>query len=96
MQSREFDVVTGGIWLYRINNIAWLLRHCPVFAIPGFGRAVHDVILTKEEVDGLMAGLLVSESAPTGWTHLSQWISRHAHLWGMCYASELNRHFREK
>ena len=148
-----------------INNIAWLLRHFPVFAIPGsgeyrlqpvfvvdvaemaasacktngntvidavgpetytfqelvqliagkvgsrakilhlrpsvalflsrlVGKVVHDVVLTKDEVEGLMAGLLVSQNAPTGRTRLSQWASRHAHLLGMRYASELNRHFR--
>jgi uncharacterized protein YbjT (DUF2867 family) len=147
-----------------INNIAWLLRHCPVFAIPGsgdyrlqpvfvvdvaemavaagvergntvvdavgpeiytfrelvqliagkicnhawilhvrpglavflsqlVGRAVHDVVLTQEEVQGLMAGLLVSEHKPTGRTRLSEWMNRHAHLLGMHYASELRRHY---
>jgi NADH dehydrogenase len=150
-----------------INNIAWLLRHCPVFVIPGsgdyrlqpvfvvdvaemavaagretgnlvmdavgpeiftfqglveliaaqvgsrakilhvppalalllsrlVGRAVRDVVLTKEEVQGLMAGLLVSKDPPTGRTRLSEWANRHAHLLGRHYASELNRHFRRK
>jgi NADH dehydrogenase len=59
------------------------------------GWAVHDVVLTREEVEGLMAGLLVSKGEPTGRTRLSEWLSRHAHLLGMRYASELNRHFRE-
>jgi NADH dehydrogenase len=148
-----------------INNIAWLLRHCPVFAIPGsgeyrlqpvyvvdlaemavaagreagnlvmdavgpetyafqelvqliasnvgsrakivhlhpsvalflsrlVGRAVHDVVLTQEEVEGLMAGLLVSKNEPAGRTRLSDWVIRHAHLLGKHYASELNRHFQ--
>ena len=147
-----------------INNIAWLLRHCPVFAIPGsgeyrlqpvfvvdvaemavaagkengnrvvdavgpeiytfnelvkliagkvgsrarivhlppsvalflsrlVGRVLRDVLLTKEEVEGLMAGLLVSQAQPTGRTRLSEWASRHAHLLGLRYASELQRHF---
>jgi NADH dehydrogenase len=149
-----------------INNIAWLLRHLPAFAIPGsgdyplqpvyvvdvaemavaagkectntvrdavgpeiytfeqltrliagkvgsrsrivhmppaialflsrlVGRIVHDVLLTRDEVDGLMAGLLVSKNEPTCRTRLSEWASRHAHLLGMRYASELTRHFRE-
>jgi NADH dehydrogenase len=147
-----------------INNIAWLLRRCPVFAIPGegdyklqpvyvvdvaemaveagkqsgnllmdavgpetysfqdmvqliaaavgsrakilhlppslallasclVGKAVHDVVLTREELDGLMAGLLVSKAQPTGHTRLSDWASRHGHLLGRHYASELQRHF---
>jgi uncharacterized protein YbjT (DUF2867 family) len=148
-----------------INNIAWLLRHLPVFAIPGagdyrlqpvyvvdlaemaaaagqesgkivldavgpeiysfqelvqliarsvgsrarvvhlpptvalglsrlVGLVVHDVVLTQEEVEGLMAGLLVSQAEPTGRTRLSEWVNRHAHLLGVHYASELNRHYR--
>lgn len=149
-----------------INNIAWLLRHCPIFALPGsgeyrlqpvfvvdvaelavaaskesrnsvidavgpeiytfqklaqliaekvgshaklvhmppstalllsrvVGRFVHDVILTKEEIQGLMAELLVSEAQPTCRTRFSEWAIRHAHLLGLRYASELNRHFRD-
>jgi len=148
-----------------INNIAWLLRHYPLFAIPGsggyrlqpvfvvdvaemavaagkdtgnivldavgpeiytfqelvqlvagkvgsrarilhlrpacalflsrlVGHAVHDVVLTQEEVVGLMAGLLVSAHQPTGRTRLSEWMNRHAHLLGVRYTSELRRHYR--
>ena len=58
------------------------------------GIAVQDVVLTRDEVKGLMAGLLVSKSAPTGRTRLSEWLGRHAHPLGRRYASELNRHFR--
>jgi NADH dehydrogenase len=58
------------------------------------GIAVRDVVLTQDEMKGLMAGLLVSKSAPTGRTRLSEWASRHAHLLGRRYASELDRHFR--
>ena len=58
------------------------------------GRAVHDVVLTREEVKGLMAGLLISPDAPTGRTRLSDWLARHAHLLGRRYASELERHYR--
>jgi uncharacterized protein YbjT (DUF2867 family) len=148
-----------------INNIAWLLRHFPAFAIPGdgeyrlqpvyvvdvaelavaagrdsanlvmdavgpevysfrelvgliancvgsrarlvhvppsvalflsqvVGRFLHDVVLTREEVEGLMADLLVSRSSPRCTTRLSEWSSRHAHLLGLGYLSELSRHFR--
>jgi uncharacterized protein YbjT (DUF2867 family) len=58
------------------------------------GQFVHDIVLTKEEVNGLMAGLLVSNDPPTCRTRLSEWSSRHAHLLGAHYASELSRHFR--
>ncbi len=148
-----------------INNIAWLLRRFPVFAVPGTGdyrlqpifvedmaeivvragqqdenlvidavgpevftfnelvrliagtvssraRIVHvppglalflsrligyivqDVVLTRDEVAGLMAGLLVSEQPPTGHTRLSDWLAENANRVGAKYASELNRHYR--
>ncbi|HXH51099.1 MAG TPA: NAD(P)H-binding protein [Terriglobia bacterium] len=148
-----------------INNIAWMVRHFPVFAVPGSGEyqlqpifvedlaqiaidaarsqenvivdavgpetysfnglvqliartlgrnirvshvtpalayvltrllglAVHDVILTKEEIDGLMANLLVSHRPPLGKTQLSVWLEQNAARVGRRYASELDRHFR--
>jgi len=147
-----------------ISNIAWFLRHYPVFAIPGdgnyslqpvyvvdvaelavaagggtgnktldavgpevytfqklveflaaqvgstarivhlgrsltlmlarfLGYAVNDVVLTQEEIAGLMANLLISKSEPTGRTRFSDWARRHAHLLGKQYASELRRHY---
>ena len=38
------------------------------------GLLLRDVILTKDEIRGLMAGLLVSEDQPTGDTRLSEWL----------------------
>jgi NADH dehydrogenase len=148
-----------------INNIAWLLRRFPVFAVPGNGEyrvqpvfvkdvadmavkaarevedtirdavgpetytfdglvrlirrrigsragiihvpprpalflsrlvgyLVRDVVLTRDEVAGLMAGLLVSSQPPTGQTRLSDWLEQNAASVGSAYASELNRHYR--
>jgi NADH dehydrogenase len=147
-----------------INNIAWLLRHFPIFGIPGngqyrlqpvyvddlaalavesiyrddnstsdavgpdvltfeemvrlIGRAVGrnrplvhlpprlalaaaqflgvfvgDVMLTPEEVDGLMAGLLVSNEPPRCTTRLADWLAANRESVGISYASELKRHF---
>ncbi len=148
-----------------INNIAWLLRRFPIFAVPGAGdykiqpmfvedvaelaaglgegdrnivvdavgpevytfdalvrliaktlrsraRIVHlppglalflsrivgvlvgDVVLTREEVDGLTANLLVSSQPPTGRTRLSEWLAQHAAGVGARYASEVRKHYR--
>ena len=148
-----------------INNIAWFVRHFPVFAVPGSGKYrlqpvfvedvaeiavnaaaqeqnavldavgpevytfdelinliakvlrrsvtlvhlnpsiallssklvglfVHDVILTRDEVAGLMANLLISSEPPRGQTRLSEWIEQNANHLGAQYASELKRHFR--
>lgn len=58
------------------------------------GYAVNDVILTRDEVAGLMANLLVSDGPPTGETRLGDWLDENAESVGTKYASELNRHYR--
>ncbi|HUJ31286.1 MAG TPA: NAD(P)H-binding protein [Candidatus Acidoferrum sp.] len=147
-----------------INNIAWLLRRLPLFAVPGDGEyrlqpvfvedvselaicaaweegdsirdavgpeifsfneivgliaqdvgsrarllhvppaaalalsrilgwLVRDRILTREEIEGLMAGLLVSSAPPTGRTRFSEWLGANAKALGASYASEIARHY---
>ena len=58
------------------------------------GHLVKDVVLTREEVIGLMADTLVTESAPTGTTRLSTWLEQNSAKVGSRYASELGRHYR--
>lgn len=53
-----------------------------------------DVILTRDEISGLMANLLISAQPPTAPTRLSDWLAAHAHEVGARYASELSRHYR--
>ena len=148
-----------------INNIAWLLRHFPVFPIFGSGEyclqpiyvedmadlvinagqqegnlvldaagpdiftfeelvrliadklhrrvmiihanpglafyaaklvepVVGDVLITRDEIAGLMANLLISQKPPTGHTHLGNWLEQNVDSVGKKYASELNRHYR--
>ncbi|MDH5507267.1 MAG: NAD(P)H-binding protein [Anaerolineae bacterium] len=150
-----------------INNIAWLLRRFPLFAIPGDGkyrlqpiyvedlaalavqagaahenqiiqaigpetftfndlvgmlaavvgsraRLVHlppslaywlsklvgvvvgDVILTREEVLGLMDNLLVAEAPPAGHTRLSESAAQNSATLGTRYAHEIKRHYKLK
>ena len=55
------------------------------------GAFVGDVMLTHEEIDGLMAGLLCTQSPPAGSTRLTEWISAHAEGLGRHYTSELAR-----
>ncbi len=55
------------------------------------GKMVGDVIVTKPEIDGLMAGLLHTDSPPTGTTRLTDWAQEHADDLGRRYASELGR-----
>jgi NADH dehydrogenase len=55
------------------------------------GALVNDVMITREEIEGLMAGLLYVDASPTGTTRLSTWLSQHAASLGWRYASELAR-----
>ncbi|HEX7425183.1 MAG TPA: NAD(P)H-binding protein [Terriglobales bacterium] len=57
------------------------------------GRIVGDVVLTKEEITGLMDNLLVSSQRPLGRTSLRQWLTENAQSVGLRYASELKRHY---
>jgi uncharacterized protein YbjT (DUF2867 family) len=157
--------VIFGIEDILINNIAWFVRHFPVFAIPGSGRyqlqpifvedlaelaansgqqednlvldavgpeifafedlareiaaavgsnpkfihvnpgvalqmlrlvgpMVGDVVLTREEIEGLMADLLLSKQPATGRTRFSAWLAENAIVLGSRYVSELRRHYR--
>jgi uncharacterized protein YbjT (DUF2867 family) len=52
---------------------------------------VGDVIITREEIDGLMANLLYVDAPPAGATKLSEWTSNHAATLGRRYTSELVR-----
>jgi NADH dehydrogenase len=58
------------------------------------GRLLKDVILTPEELSGLMDEHLVSSEPPRGHRRIEDWLLRDADALGMSYASELNRHFR--
>lgn len=55
------------------------------------GRAVGDVFITREEIGGLMAGLLHVDAPPAGATRLTEWARAHADTLGRRYASELAR-----
>lgn len=55
---------------------------------------VRDVVLTPEEVDGLMAGLLVSKEPPRGKTSLAGWLEANQDRVGAKYASEIRKHYQ--
>jgi uncharacterized protein YbjT (DUF2867 family) len=146
-----------------VNNIAWFLRHFPVFAMPASGRyrlqpvtlhdtgeviaeaaqgtdnvtldaagpevmtfeelvmqigaavgrkprivhlpsaaslalislvgkALGEVILSREELEGLTTEMLVSHEAPRGTENVGKWLLEHGPQLGVTYASELRRH----
>jgi NADH dehydrogenase len=55
------------------------------------GWWLEDVVITRDEIAGLMAGLLCVESPPAGTVRLSEWARQHADQLGRRYASELKR-----
>jgi NADH dehydrogenase len=55
------------------------------------GRIVDDVIVTREEIAGLMADLLYVDSPPAGDMRLTEWAARHKDTLGLHYTSELAR-----
>ncbi len=58
------------------------------------GYLVRDVVLTRDEIDGLMQELLVTQGPATGQTRLSEWLVHDAGTLGAGYSSELSRHYR--
>lgn len=57
-------------------------------------RALHDVVLTKDEYHAMSDGLADTEGPSTAPTAISDWIADHGATLGIDYANELDRHFR--
>jgi NADH dehydrogenase len=55
------------------------------------GRLVGDVLITRDEIRGLMAGLLYVDAPPAGTARLTDWARSHASELGRHYANELAR-----
>jgi uncharacterized protein YbjT (DUF2867 family) len=64
-----------------------------ILAGRAIGLFVRDVILTRDELDGLMQELLVSQEPPRGRRRIDDWLLQVSDTIGRTYASELNRHF---
>ena len=57
------------------------------------GSVLGDIVLTREEILGLMGGLLVSRASPRGKIAFSEWLEEAGPVLGRRYASELARHY---
>jgi len=73
---------------------------CPIICVsPGLGYwscqmlglLVRDVIITREEIRGLMENRLWVEAPALGTTRLTEWIAEHRHTLGRRYTSEIAR-----
>jgi uncharacterized protein YbjT (DUF2867 family) len=79
-----------------VGSRSWITR-APPWVTLAVGRlaglALRDVILTRDELDALIAGLLVSNEPPQGRDRFDEWISENATRVGRRYTSELARNF---
>ncbi len=101
--NRVINAIGPETFTYRtlVETIGRAIGHPrPIVSIPprlGYavgrfvGRIVGDVVITKPEIEGLMAGLLHVDAPPAGSTALSQWAAQHASRLGIRYASEMGR-----
>lgn len=102
-ENRVIDAIGPETFSYRglVEAIGRIIgRPRPIVPIPpsvGFGVAsvmgkfVGDVVLTRDEIEGLMSNLLYTKSRPSGETRLTEWTRRHRSDLGRRYASELAR-----
>ena len=58
------------------------------------GLLLRDVVLNRDEADGQMAGLLTSDSVPTGATMPSDWLTDNADALERRYVFGLQRNYR--
>jgi uncharacterized protein YbjT (DUF2867 family) len=80
-----------------IGRRPWLIHLPPAFTVMAgnvIGAYLRDTILTREEVQGLMDGLLVSKEPARGKRHIDDWLLANSTRLGARYSSELDRHFR--
>ncbi len=102
-ENRIIDAVGPETFTYRelVRTVADIIGvHRPIVSVPPstahaagwlIGKIVGDVLITRDEIDGLMRGLLCTNSPPTGISRLTDWARQHAHDLGVHYASELAR-----
>jgi NADH dehydrogenase len=79
-----------------VGSRAWIRHASPAVTLAAgrvAGLALRDVLLTRDELGALMAGLLVSSEPPQGRDRFDEWIAENAATVGRRYASELRRNF---
>jgi NADH dehydrogenase len=80
---------TTGARALVVNVPAWIMR----LGARALSLLVRDVVLTADEIEGLMAGLLVSHAPALGEIGLTRWLEDAGASIGGRYANELQRHF---
>lgn len=97
------DAIGPETFTYRelVETIGKIIgKQRPIISIPpavGYafgllvGKFVGDVTITNDEIKGLMANLLCTNSPPVGKTRLTEWAMKHSATLGIRYRSELVR-----
>ena len=74
------------------------IRHSPMTVALGAARVagvfLRDVVVTRDELEALGAGLLVSHEPPFGKERFDIWLTENANELGRRYSSELTRNLR--
>ena len=103
MDNAIVDAIGPETFTYRslVEAVGKIIdKRRPVVSVPPWlgytvgwmmGRLLRDVLITREEIAGLMANLLYTESEPAGATKLTDWAREHAATLGHHYTSELAR-----
>ncbi|MGE5141324.1 MAG: SDR family oxidoreductase, partial [Rudaea sp.] len=102
-ENRTIDAIGPETFTYRqlVAAIGEAIGvHRPIIPVPpwlgyfagwSIGKLMGDVTVTWPEVQGLMAGLLYTESPPAGQTRLTNWMGENRSTLGVHYASEMAR-----
>lgn len=97
------DAIGPETYTYRelVKTVADAIsRPRPILSIPSalglavakvVGSIVKDVVITREEIDGLRQNRLFTQSPPAAPTSLAQWARENASTLGLYYSSELAR-----
>ncbi len=79
-----------------VGSRSWIV-HVPTaasfLAASAIGVGVRDVVVTRDELEGLMANLVTTNGPATGTRLLSEWLTENANRVGRRYASEVSRHY---
>ncbi len=104
--GKENEVIQAiGPETFTYRGLAETIRHAigvrrPIVSVPPLlaylggrivGLLVRDVVLTRDEIRGLMEGRLCVDAPPLGPTRLTEWLALHAKALGRHYTSEMER-----
>ena len=105
-QCRVIDAIGPETFTYRglVETVGAIIgKRRPIVSVSpsvgyavawGIGKLVGDVMITRDEIAGLMENLLCVDSAPTGPMKLTHWAKERASTLGLHYTSELARRRR--